>query len=75
MHFCCEGSHHDTERENTSAQFVKKSCKFYEKLAQRASTNGHTVDIYACHFDQTGLYEMRYLPNFTGGHIVRDDAH
>lgn len=67
-------SHHDTERENTSAQFVKKSCKFYEKLAQRASTNGHTVDIYACHFDQTGLYEMRYLPNFTGGHIVMGDS-
>jgi protein transport protein SEC23 len=67
-------THHDIERENASAAYHKKSARFYETLAQRAAVNGHVVDIYACHFDQTGLYEMRFLPNFTGGHIVMGDS-
>lgn len=51
-----------------------KACKFYEKLALRVAANGHVVDLYACHFDQTGLHEMRYFPNLTGGHIVMGDS-
>lgn len=67
-------THHDIEMETDSAKYVKKSTKFYEALATRASANGHAVDIYACHFDQTGLHEMRSLPNSTGGHIVMGDS-
>ena len=28
--------------------------------------SGHVVDVFACAFDQTGLFEMRYFANYTG---------
>uniref|UniRef100_A0A4Q8KD90 Protein transport protein SEC23 n=1 Tax=Deinopis subrufa TaxID=1905329 RepID=A0A4Q8KD90_DEISU len=31
-------------------------------------------DIYSCALDQTGLHEMKYCPNFTGGFIVMGDS-
>ena len=40
--------------------------QFYEGLANQAATNGHIVDLYAFAFDQTGIHEMRHLPNYTG---------
>lgn len=67
-------SHHDIEKDLPSARFHKKSAKYYETLARRVAKNGHIVDIYACAFDQTGLHEMKYLPNYTGGHIVMGDS-
>ena len=57
-------SHMDLEKDN--CRYYKKACKHYEALANRAAENGHTVDIYACALDQTGLSEMRYLSNHTG---------
>lgn len=42
------------------------SLQHYEGLANRAATNGHLVDLYSCALDQTGLHEMKYLPNMTG---------
>ena len=45
---------------------LSSGLQFYEGLAKQAATNGHTVDLFACAFDQTGLHEMRYLPNYTG---------
>jgi len=68
-------THHDIDKDNDSAKFVKKAAKFYEAMAQRVANNGHIVDIYACAFDQTGLHEMKYLPNYTGGHIVMGDSY
>lgn len=38
----------------------------YEALANRASTNGHIIDIYACALDQTGLLEMKCCANHSG---------
>lgn len=35
-------------------------------LANRAATNGHCIDIYACALDQTGLLEMKCCTNLTG---------
>eukprot|EP00053_Salpingoeca_punica_P011142 m.99720 g.99720 ORF g.99720 m.99720 type:complete len:768 (+) comp15597_c0_seq1:109-2412(+) len=67
-------THHDIEKDNSSAKFIKKSCKYFEGLARRAATNGHIVDVFSCAFDQTGLHEMRYLPNYTGGCIVMGDS-
>eukprot|EP00041_Stephanoeca_diplocostata_P017970 m.372535 g.372535 ORF g.372535 m.372535 type:complete len:779 (+) comp20875_c0_seq2:182-2518(+) len=67
-------THHDMDKETDSARFSKKAKKFYDKLADRASNNGHVVDLYSCHFDQTGLHEMCGLPNQTGGHIVMGDS-
>ena len=42
------------------------SLQHYEALANRAADNGHTVDIFSCALDQTGLSEMKFLSNLTG---------
>lgn len=65
-------SHHDIEKDN--CKYMKKAIKHYENLASRAAANGHVVDIYSCALDQTGLHEMKYCPNFTGGHVVMGDS-
>ena len=57
-------SHHDIEKDN--AKYMKKAMKHYEALANRAATNGHAIDIYACALDQTGLMEMKSCTNYTG---------
>lgn len=46
----------------------------YEGLANRAAQNGHVVDIFSSHLDQTGLHEMRYLVNYTGGSMTMCDS-
>uniref|UniRef100_A0A2I9LPQ5 Protein transport protein SEC23 n=1 Tax=Centruroides hentzi TaxID=88313 RepID=A0A2I9LPQ5_9SCOR len=65
-------SHHDIEKDN--CKFMKKAIKHFESLASRASSSGHIIDIYSCALDQTGLHEMKFCPNFTGGHIVMGDS-
>ncbi|KAI8983076.1 protein transporter SEC23 [Pilobolus umbonatus] len=65
-------SHHDIEKE--SAKHYKKATKFYESLAKRASTNGHTIDIFAGCLDQIGLLEMRSIVNSTGGFMILADS-
>lgn len=65
-------SHHDIEKD--AAKFTKKASRFFDGLAARAAQNGHAVDVYACSFDQTGLLELRSLPNSTGGHMVMGDS-
>ena len=45
-------SHNDIEKDN--AKYIKKALKHYEALANRASTNGHVVDIFSGCLDQTG---------------------
>lgn len=65
-------SHHDIEKDNI--KFMKKAVKHYQGLAQRAANNGHTIDIYSCALDQTGLHEMKYCVNYTGGHMIMGDS-
>uniref|UniRef100_A0A8C0QSB9 Protein transport protein SEC23 n=1 Tax=Chelonoidis abingdonii TaxID=106734 RepID=A0A8C0QSB9_CHEAB len=65
-------SWHDIEKDN--ANYVKKATKHFEALANRAATNGHVIDIYACALDQTGLLEMKCCPNYTGGYMVMGDS-
>ncbi|EDQ92266.1 uncharacterized protein MONBRDRAFT_34958 [Monosiga brevicollis MX1] len=67
-------THHDIFKDTSNAKFVKKSSKYFMDLAQRAAKNGHIIDIYACAFDQTGLMEMRFCTNFTGGHMIMGDS-
>ncbi|VEL24989.1 unnamed protein product [Protopolystoma xenopodis] len=43
-------------------------------MANRAAQNLHIIDLFSCSLDQTGLHEMRYLANYTGGHIVMGDS-
>lgn len=65
-------SHHDIHKDN--AKYMKKAIKHYDALALRAATNGHTVDIYSCALDQTGLLEMKSCVNSTGGLMVMGDS-
>ncbi|CAF0722708.1 unnamed protein product [Rotaria sp. Silwood1] len=65
-------SHHDIEKDN--AKYMKKTIKFYEGLANRAAVNGHVIDLYSSALDQTGLHEMKYCSNYTGGHMVMSDS-
>ncbi|GFR80019.1 protein transport protein Sec23A [Elysia marginata] len=65
-------SHHDIEKDN--CKHMKKAMKHYESLANRAASNGHIIDIYACALDQTGLHEMKFCPKYTGGHMVMGDS-
>lgn len=65
-------SHHDIQKDN--ARYMKKAIKHYDALALRAATNGHSVDIYSCALDQTGLAEMKQCSNSTGGHMVMGDT-
>ncbi|XP_072170169.1 protein transport protein Sec23A-like [Diadema setosum] len=65
-------SHHDIEKDNV--KFMRKAIKHYDGLAKRAANFGHTIDIYACNLDQTGLHEMKNCCNFTGGHMVMGDS-
>ena len=65
-------SHHDISKDN--AKHMKKAIKHFEGLALRAATNGHTIDIYSCALDQTGLMEMKQCSNSTGGHMVMGDS-
>uniref|UniRef100_A0AAZ3QFK7 Protein transport protein SEC23 n=1 Tax=Oncorhynchus tshawytscha TaxID=74940 RepID=A0AAZ3QFK7_ONCTS len=65
-------SWHDITKDN--ARHLKKATKYYDALANRAASNGHSIDIYACALDQTGLLEMKCLSNLTGGHIAMGDS-
>ena len=65
-------SHHDIEKDQ--CKHMRKACKHYESLANRTAQNQHVIDIYACALDQTGLHEMRYCTNYTGGHMVLTDS-
>ncbi|SAL98270.1 hypothetical protein [Absidia glauca] len=65
-------SHHDIDKD--AAKHYKKAVKFYEGLAKRASTNGHTIDIFAGCLDQIGLLEMKSMVNSTGGFMILADS-
>ncbi|EDV19484.1 uncharacterized protein TRIADDRAFT_51161 [Trichoplax adhaerens] len=65
-------SHHDIDKDN--AKYMKKATKYYEALGRRAAENGHTIDLYAYALDQCGLHEMKYLCNYTGGHMCMGDS-
>uniref|UniRef100_A0A2K6FPD1 Protein transport protein SEC23 n=1 Tax=Propithecus coquereli TaxID=379532 RepID=A0A2K6FPD1_PROCO len=65
-------SWHDIEKDN--ARFMKKATKHCEMLANRTTTNDHSIDTYACALDQTGLLEMKCCADLTGGHMVMGDS-
>jgi protein transport protein SEC23 len=65
-------SHHDIDKDNI--KYMKKAIKHFEALANRAASNGHIVDIYSADVNQTGLHEMKYLSNYTGGHMILADS-
>ncbi|KAL7678306.1 hypothetical protein ACOME3_004536 [Neoechinorhynchus agilis] len=56
------------------AKYSRKAIRYYEGLANKAASNGHSIDLFSCALDQTGLYEMKYCCNYTGGRIVLGDS-
>lgn len=56
------------------APHVHKATTFYNALAVRAALNGHTVDLFSCSMNQTGLLEMKSLCKSTGGLMVLADS-
>lgn len=65
-------SHHDIHKGNVP--FFKPAVEYYDQLAQRASNNGHVIDIFACSLDQVGVAEMKVCFEKTGGLLVLDDS-
>ena len=65
-------SHHDINQ--NKAKFMNEAIKHYEELSKQACNSGHTIDIYACALDQTGLLEMKSCSNTTGGHMVMSES-
>ncbi|KAJ3446774.1 protein transport protein sec23 [Anaeramoeba flamelloides] len=58
-------SHHDLLKGN--AKYTIPAKKFYHEIAERASQNSHSIDIFSVAFDQIGLFEMISCPRLTGG--------
>lgn len=67
-------SHHDLLRDSKVKKKYKSNVQFYQNIAEKASVNGHTIDIFIGCYDQVGLNEMRSLVDKTGGVIVQSDS-
>lgn len=65
-------THHDIDKDN--AKYMKKASEYYNQVAARAAQNGHTIDIFSCALDQTGLHEMKCCTNMTNGLMVMGDS-
>ena len=67
-------SHHDLSKDAKTIKKFKANAKFYNDIAEKASINGHTFDIFIGCYDQIGLSEMECLVDKTGGVIVQSDS-
>ncbi len=65
-------SHNDIDKDN--AKHYKKSVNFFEGIAARLTTAGHSFDIFTGCYDQIGIQEMKSLPNQSGGVMILADA-
>ena len=48
-------------------QHYKKAVKYYDQVADRLTTAGHCLDVFACSLDQVGLAEMHPAVAASGG--------
>lgn len=67
-------SHNDLINDNKIIKKFEKNCNFFKIIAEKASINGHTIDIFIGCYDQIGLNEMELLVDKTGGVIVQSDS-
>jgi len=67
-------SHHDIEKETSNTKYIKKSIKFFQSVASRASKAGHVIDVFAAALDQVGITEMRSCVEKTGGYCVMSES-
>lgn len=67
-------SHNDLIKDTKVKKKFNDNKFFYNNIAERASINGHSIDIFIGCYDQVGLYEMESLVDKTGGVIVQSDS-
>jgi protein transport protein SEC23 len=67
-------SYLDLERREPNTKYYAEAVKYYQVISSKAVNAGHGVDIFGCALDQTGLYEMKVLPERTGGNLVMTDT-
>ena len=65
-------SHKDLAKD--AAPLWRSALKFYEHLAVQLVANGHSVDVFACALEQSGLAEMKPMVQSTGGLVVQTDT-
>ena len=64
----------DFEKGNKNTQHFKDAVNFYRNIAERALKSNQIIDIFSCCLNQTGLYEMKYITEKTGGLMVATDS-
>ena len=64
----------DFEKGNNNTKHFKDSVSFYTSIAERAFKSNQIIDIFSCCLNQTGLLEMKYITEKTGGLMVSTDS-
>ena len=64
----------DFEKRNANTKHFKDAVNFYKSIAERALKSNQIIDIFSCCLNQTGLYEMKYITEKTGGLMVATDS-
>lgn len=65
-------SHKDLDKD--AAPFWRPAVKFYEELSKGMVAQAHTLDVFACALEQSGLAEMKPAVQATGGLVVQTDT-
>ena len=64
----------DFEKRNDNTKHFKEAVNFYRNISERALKSNLIIDIFSCCLNQTGLYEMKYITEKTGGLMVATDS-
>ncbi len=62
------------KKKNDNTKHFKDAINFYGSLAERAFKSNQIIDIFSCCLNQTGLLEMKYITEKTGGLMVSTDS-
>ena len=65
-------SHKDLEKD--TCEFWRPALSFYENIATTLIAHAHTLDVFACALEQSGLAEMKPAIQGTGGLVVQTDT-
>ena len=64
----------DFEKRNDNIKNFKEAVNYYQSIADRAFKSNQIIDIFSCCLNQTGLFEMKYITEKTGGLMVSTDS-
>ena len=64
----------DFDKGNDNTKYFKEAVKYYSELADRAFKANQIIDIFSCCLNQTGLLEMAFLVERTGGLMLLTDS-